>query len=353
MSSSETDDSQIQTWLRYRRWAAPMRLLGIALWSAAWSLRSRAEVKPLWQSLLFWIVPILGAAISLLISCIASRRVLNQKWTISDLARLILWNTVSPTIYLLFIAVAFNSTYEGRATGILWLLAAGITALIGKRQSRSAEGLDLRQVRSGRLYVRAQQLSKKMGIRLERVYVVPAGRGHLTNAYGLSRSIAATDNYGKFLDEAELDSVIGHELTHVKQKHGRKELVIAVLLYGFLACLTLALSMIPPLPVSLQLPLVVLLICGPPMLLNFVSRRFEYAADRGSVELTNRPDVAIRALANLYRETLSPISCSRILELFQTHPPLLPRVSAIAQAWMLPLSEVDTILRESHLVSEQ
>jgi len=48
-------------------------------------------------------------------------------------------------------------------------------------------------------------MAKDMKTPLKRVYVVPAGRGHLTNAYGLSESIAVTDNYGKFLDRAELD----------------------------------------------------------------------------------------------------------------------------------------------------
>jgi Zn-dependent protease with chaperone function len=195
-------------------------------------------------------------------------------------------------------------------------------------------------------------LSKKMAVRLDRVYVVPAGKGHLTNAYGLSRSIAATDNYGKFLDEAELDFVIGHELTHVKLRHGRKKLALAALLYGFLACLTLALSGLPSRFENLRLMLDLLLICGPPMLLYLVSRRFEYAADQGSVALTNRPDMAIRALAGLYRETSAPVSCNRVLALFQTHPPLLPRVREIARAWMLPLSEVDAILKDHHLVHE-
>lgn len=44
-----------------------------------------------------------------------------------------------------------------------------------------------------------------------------------------------TDNYGKFLDRAELDFVIGHELGHVKGKHGRKKLLITTIVFATLA----------------------------------------------------------------------------------------------------------------------
>ena len=44
-----------------------------------------------------------------------------------------------------------------------------------------------------------------------------------------------TDNYGKFLTSAQLDFVIGHELGHVKKKHGRKKLLTVTVVYAILA----------------------------------------------------------------------------------------------------------------------
>jgi len=62
----------------------------------------------------------------------------------------------------------------------------------------------------------------------------------------------------------------------------------------------------------------------------FFSRRFEYAADKSSVEFTHDAKAAIRALDNLYDFTQAPPRCSRISELFMTHPSLEHRSAAIS-----------------------
>jgi Zn-dependent protease with chaperone function len=129
------------------------------------------------------------------------------------------------------------------------------------------------------------------------VYVVPAGRGHLTNAYGLSESIAVTDNYGKFLDRAELDFVIGNELGHVKGKHGRKKLLIMTTVFAALAAICF---FFPPALIRFRPLLDFLLLLIPMLTFYFFSRRFEYAADKSSVEFTHDAKAAIRALDNLY-----------------------------------------------------
>jgi len=143
---------------------------------------------------------------------------MGRRWTATDLLRLALWRTVSPTFAMLLVATGFDAMYSRRLTGIFWLVFAAILAMVGTFRLRVAEGIKLQRVKSGELYKRAFVMAKDMRTPLKRVYVVPAGRGHLTNAYGLPESIAVTDNYGKFLDRAELDFVIGHELGHVKGK---------------------------------------------------------------------------------------------------------------------------------------
>jgi Zn-dependent protease with chaperone function len=158
------------------------------------------------------------------------------------------------------------------------------------------------------------------------VYVVPAGRGHLTNAYGLSESIAVTDNYGKFLDRAELDFVIGHELGHVKGKHGRKKLLIMTTVFAALAAICF---FFPPALIRFRPLLDFLLLLIPMLTFYFFSRRFEYAADKSSVEFTHDAKAAIRALDNLYDFTQAPTRCNRIIEVFLTHPSFEHRAAAI------------------------
>jgi len=107
-------------------------------------------------------------------------------------------------------------------------------------QLRSSQGSKLRQVKSGTLYNRAFRLAKNFGAHLDRAYVVPPGRGHLTTAFGLWRGIALIDNFGEYLSGLQLDFVIGHELAHVRGRHTRKEF-LAMLLMVVMVRLTFSL----------------------------------------------------------------------------------------------------------------
>jgi Zn-dependent protease with chaperone function len=262
---------------------------------------------------------------------------------VSDILRLAYWRTVSPTVALLFVATGFEAIYNQSLTGVLWLVAAAILAMVGTWRLRSAEGMKLQRVKSGELYKRAFVMAKDMHTRLKRVYVVPAGRGHLTNAYGLSQSIAVTDNYGKFLNRAQLDFVIGHELGHVKAQHGRKKLLIMVAVF---AGLTFACFFLPPILTRFRPLLDISLMFLPILTFYFFSRRFEYAADEAGVELTQDPANAIRALTNLYRITQTPTHCDRLTELFMTHPSLTRRVRAIGESGRMPAEQISEVIDE-------
>lgn len=77
-------------------------------------------------------------------------------------------------------------------------------------------------------------------------------------------------------------------------------------------------------------------ILRPLVAVYYLSRRFEYAADRVAVDFTGDPEIAIRALANLHRVHEVPAQCDGFTELFMTHPPLAARVQAIARAGQIP-----------------
>jgi Zn-dependent protease with chaperone function len=288
--------------------------------------------------------PILSVGIAQSIAYSSSRRILQLKWRFSDIARLTFWSTVSPTVALLVAAIGAEAIYRGWWQGTFLLATSGIVAFAGSVRLRSAEGFQLRPLRFGKLHGRAFLLSKKMSVKIEKVYIVPAGKGHLTNAYGLGRSIALTDNYGEFTNKAQLDFVIGHELIHVKHQHARKKLGIALTLFLLLTLISFDL---PPPLWRFRALVNLLFLLAPLLTLYFVSRRFEYAADRGSVEFTAAPEAAIQALANLHRMTDTPIHCGRIVELFQTHPGFLRRAAAIASVCGITSDRVEEILGPS------
>ena len=253
---------------------------------------------------------------------------MGRRWTATDVLRLALWQTVSPTGALLLVATGFDAMYSRRLVGILWLVFAAMLAIVGRYRFRVAEGMKLQRVKSGEVYKRAFAMAKEMQTPLKRVYIVPTGKGQLTNAYGLSESIAVTDNYGKFLDRAELDFVIGHELGHVKGKHGRTKLLIMAIVF---AAFAIVCFFFPPAFRQFRPLLDFLLLLGPMLTSYFLSRRFEYAADKYSVEFTHDAKAAIRALDNMYDFAQLPTRCNRIAELFLTHPSLEHRAAAIAE----------------------
>jgi Zn-dependent protease with chaperone function len=169
----------------------------------------------------------------------------------------------------------------------------------------------------------------------------------LTNAYGLSQSIAVTDNYGKFLNGPELDFVIGHELGHVKAQHGRKKLLIVGTVFAGIA---LACFFLPPILIPFRPLLDIPVMLSPVLTFYFFSRRFEYASDEAGLALTHDPENAIRALANLYRITQAPVHFDRLTELFMTHPPLTRRVRAIAESGAMPAERLSEVIDEMEVL---
>ena len=350
-------DSRV-SWIAKRRLIHIILLVMVAVWWAMWDFQAQSALLPtlelhvagidltLVKLFSFWLPPLGTIATANLICYLHDKTVLGRTWTTRDILQLTLWRTVAPFASLLFVIAGLDAIYDRKSIGILWLVAAALSASVGTALLRLAEGMKFRMVKSGELYKRAFVLAKNMGTRLERVYVVPAGRGHLTNAYGLSRSIAMTDNYGKFLNGAQLDYVIGHELAHVKERHGRRKLLIIGTVYTGVAltCFSLPHTLFRFRPL-----LDIFFLLVPVLTFYYFSRRFEYAADAASVEYTRDPEAAIRGLANLHRLTQSPTDCGRLSELFLTHPAFTRRARAIGESGRMPAERLSEVIHQASL----
>ena len=326
-------------WIVYGQWLQVIYLCAVAAWWSLWDFQrvpslARAlhlgmtSVGPSLATLILFLgLPVVALAIARLIVNASGRTFFASKWTPTDLVRLTFWGTASSTLVLLLVASGFDAIYRRSWTGILWLIAAAFLQMVGFSRFRSAQGIIFRRVRSGEVYKRAFTLAKSMNVNLKRVHVVPIGRGHLTNALGWPRSIAVTENYGKFLRGPELDFIIGHELSHGKDLHGIKNLIVApvVVVFLVLVCCLFPATLVPFQPI---LDIVVTL--TPILITRFFSRRFEFAADAASVAFTKNPVAATQALVNLNRLSQAPEHRSELLELFMTHPSLDRRIEAIS-----------------------
>lgn len=313
----------------------------VACWWALFDLVSRSDflhlreafwldgLQPFYPgTLVFWVPPIVALGIFLLLCYSTNAAVLKLRWRFSDFLKQAWWKLASFVFPLLLVVTGFEIILKGNVRGIIWLIVAGVLAHVGSILFQRSEGIRLHSAKSGALRNRSFAIAKNMGVLLRRVYLVSAGKGHLTTAYGGSHVIGITDSLGRYLTGPEMDVVIAHELSHVKQRHGMKQYLLTVATF---ALMTLLIFRLPPLALPVKLSFDILIIFAPLMGRCFLSRRFEYAADRGAVDFIGDPEIAIRALTNIYRVNAVPADCNKFTELFSTHPSLTHRTQAIAQ----------------------
>jgi Zn-dependent protease with chaperone function len=303
----------------------------LAAWCAAWDIFFSANpgesLIRTSRNLWYCLPPLLAIVIVRFTGYRDSAAIFGERWRGSDWIKLTFYSTLSPYAGILILVVAFHDFYVRSLLGIVWLIVAGAATLAGAIGLRLAEGFKTRKVKSGALYKRASVLARQMKIKLEEISIVPAGRGNLTNGFSYSTGIALSDNYGKFLTEAELDSVILHELAHIKMRHGRRRFIVMGVVIG---AMVVASFLLPPGFFHRFQPACDIFVVFAPTLMNcLVSRRFEYEADRIEVQHSHRPEVAIRSLANMHAATQSPLDYNWFLELFMTHPSFTRRAAAM------------------------
>jgi Zn-dependent protease with chaperone function len=347
-------------WITISRWNRSIALCMLAAWCVLWDWKADAVLLPaidrhltnislfLAPFILFLLPSIAVRAISLLALYTIARAILGHRWTLIDIIRMTWWGTLSPLIAILFVVIGFHEFYNGSLLGFLWLIVAAICHLAGTFGLRGAEGFKPRKIKSGELYKRTLVLAKQMNMPLKSVSIIPSGRGHLTNAHGGGNEIFVTDNYGKFLVGAELDSLIVHELAHSKERHGRKLQVIMLSVYAAMALIAL---LIPAEPLArLRAICDVCVVLAPTLIYCAISRRFEYAADAAEIEFARQPAASIRSLGKLYGANNVPVDCPWLLELFMTHPSFSRRAQRMGTLGHLQDERIRELIQDARPV---
>ena len=191
------------------------------------------------------------------------------------------------------------------------------------------------------------------------LYVVPS---EAPNAFATGRdpnhaAIALTEGIIKLLSPAELDAVVAHELTHVRNRDTLTQ-AVAGTLSGALTylgrILTLGALYFPVTRVGRRgnnpIAILFLLVIAPlsaGLLSMAISRTREYAADAGAAEITEDPLALVRALEILEAAgqktpihgnpsyaplfIVNPLSKEGLMKLFLTHPPTEDRIKRLKQ----------------------
>jgi len=222
-------------------------------------------------------------------------------------------------------------------------------------------GREVTRQQEPRLYNLLENLCISRGIPMPKLKVIEDGslNAFATGMNDKQYSITVTSGLINALDDAELESVLGHELTHIRNGDVRM-LVIAVIIAGaiaFFAEIVFRLMFQGGLRwrsrggdrkgggvvILIAIALIALAWILSLVIRFALSRKREYLADAGSVELTKNPDAMISALRKIEGRGELEGATSAVMEMcidnpregfsnvFDTHPPIDARVSALVK----------------------
>jgi heat shock protein HtpX len=209
------------------------------------------------------------------------------------------------------------------------------------------------------LYDMVARLSDRAGIPMPKLFVVPTKS---PNAFATGRdpehaAVAVTEGILELLTPEELEGVLAHELTHVKNRDTLTQAVAGtiagaltylgqILSFGFLYGPVTRDQRQGPNPIGL-LFLIVLAPLSASLIQLAISRTREYSADLGSAEITGNPIALAHALEKLEEvghqipmngnPTMSPLlivnplSKEGLQSLFLTHPPVQERIRRLLE----------------------
>jgi heat shock protein HtpX len=222
-------------------------------------------------------------------------------------------------------------------------------------------GEDVTRLENPRLYNILENLCISRGIPMPKLKVADTdvlnafASGMNSRQYSITVTKGLLDN----LDDKELEAVLGHELTHIRNGDVRM-MVIAVVIAGVISFFAELFFRIMfrggfrfrssgdrkggaaiALLIAVALVAIAWLLS---IVIRFaLSRKREYLADAGSVELTKNPDAMISALRKIEGRGELPGSTSAVMEMcidnpregfadiFATHPPVDSRVDALVK----------------------
>jgi heat shock protein HtpX len=341
------------SYMRYLQWTLSASLIG--WWIASESVHLVALLKflstgwfasawnfPVTSVLVDWIPPSIVWILCFALSHPVQERLRGLKWTQRELVLQGLFSVCAALVPLaLFLTGLQTIGSADFQRGWLWFVAAFVVRVVAAGALQKLMGTLPQSLTTGDLRDHAFGMAAHLGVKLQQIYVIPAGKGQMANAFARTgNTIAFTDFLLQRMSRGEVNYVLGHELTHLKLKHPGKLAAARVgCMFGAFFAVGLAVPFglnSPILRYGIALAVVTLL----PLIW---SRRYEYAADAGAVELTGDPRSAISALFKLSSLNMMPLHWSKWSEKWLTHPSSLRRAQAIARKVGIPLEQIHEI----------
>jgi len=231
-----------------------------------------------------------------------------------------------------------------------WFSDRIVLAMYGAKPISEAE--------APRLYAIVHRLATRAQIPMPHVYLIPTDT---PNAFATGRNpehaaVAVTEGILRILDEAELEGVLAHELSHVKNR----DVLISTIAATLAGAITYLAHMLQWAAIfggrssddeeggASPFGAILLAIVAPfaAMLVQLaVSRAREYQADATGARLAGRTSGLAQALAKLEQASqavpmkanpatahlfiVNPLSGQTLMRLFSTHPPIEERIARL------------------------
>lgn len=342
------------SYIRCQQWLLNGSLL--AWWAAAESshlngvlrfLLLAGPIRAAWfvnlvSTLVDWLPPAAVWVLCMVISQRVQEKLRGLNRTRKELALQAIYSLCSALLPILLLIKSIAAMPQGHFRSfVLYLLAAVLVKVIAAGRLLKLLGMQPQALSSGELRDAAFHMANRLGVKLQQIWVIPAGKFQMANAFARrGNTLGFTDYLLERMTRREVNYILGHELTHLRLKHLRK--LSSVIVGCVVACVTAQtmLGIFLPGSVFLRYGLFFVIVT---VGTYFWSRRFEFQADAGAVEATDDPQAAISALFKLSSLNMHPLQWSKWSEKWLTHPSTLRRAQAIAKKAGIPLERLPEI----------
>ncbi|NNK10458.1 MAG: M48 family metallopeptidase [Flavobacteriaceae bacterium] len=310
--------------------------------------------QPIGMALLFFAVIMLGSDILMTPFSYYKTFVIEEKFGFNKTTKkLFLIDKVKGWLMLAILGGAILSLviwfFQWAGSGF-WLYAWGLiavfTVFMNLFYSRLIVPLFNKQtpLEDGSLKEKIQAYAQKVGFELQNIFVIDGSkRSTKANAYfsgfGKEKRVTLYDTLINDLEEEEIVAVLAHEVGHYKRRHIIANLSVSLLLTGFTLFLLSLFVNNPEVSraIGVEIPSFHAALIGFGLLyspvsqltglaMNYMSRQFEYQADRYAKE-TLAAEPLINSLKKLSRNNLSNLTPHpAYVFMHYSHPPLVARV---------------------------
>ncbi|MGE4352359.1 MAG: M48 family metalloprotease [Bdellovibrionales bacterium] len=249
-----------------------------------------------------------------------------------------------------------------------WVVIGGLFNQSLIQGSTGAHPIERSQ--SPKIYNLLENLCISRGMKTPKLYLIqtPVMNAYASGLSEASYAVTVTSGLVEALSQDELEAVLAHELTHIRNRDVRL-LVVTILFGGMLSFFAEMFFRSARFSGSsssndrrkgsgaILILAAILLLIGyfiATLLRLALSRRREYLADAGAVELTKRPESLIHALQKISGHAAMPKAPSGVqamlienppsfFGLFDTHPPIESRIAVLRRLGNLPRQSASII----------